>query len=762
MSSLHSRLDFDKELVLVISSMAILSMIFLMQRTRVLQAAEIPHSRFRHHVSVADSIGMTRTTDWIPARFSPDGKHFVIVLKNGNLKQNTNEYSVLLWKTSDVFKSTTPELLLKMSSSSNREGIEDVTWLDDSATFMFLGEHPGELHQLYTFNVRSHVLKQITRHPTSVHAYSADPKGKYFSYLAEEPSRKLWNSQTLREGITVSTEPLPKLMQGETGGEDDSRGQLFYGSPRNRSRQLTTQDKIDFGSKPVVSPDGNYVVLATLVTAVPKNWREYLNPDIQRESSAQRGRGLTGFIRRFELIDTISGTSKPLLDSPAGTSGSEVAWAPDSRSVIITRVFLPLDNTEGDDREARKSHTFTVEVTPSTGEIAKISQEDLYGADWNLVTNRLCSHAMRLESSTFFGLNESVCFQKRGGKWEQLQSLPSDESIPDIVVEEDMNTPPNLVAVDRTTRRKYLLLDLNPHFKQLQLAKVEEIEWNGTDGHPLTGGLYYPVEYVPGKRYPLVIQTHGWSRKRFMIDGPYNTGSAAQALASQNMFVLQADDGNLLSRDTPDEAPREAAGYEDAIDYLDQMGLIDHRRVGIEGFSRSCLFIKFALTHSKFTFAAASVADGIDAGYFQYIAFSNTYADVPEEAEKLNAGQPWGKGLAPWSRQSPGFNLDKVETPLRILALDPRSVLGEWEWFAGLTRLGKPVEMIYLHDGAHDLVRPWDRMISQQGNVDWFRFWLKGEEDSDPAKAEQYARWRELRKLQEQNEKKPASESVSR
>ena len=40
------------------------------------------------------------------------------------------------------------------------------------------------------------------------------------------------------------------------------------------------------------------------------------------------------------------------------------------------------------------------------------------------------------------------------------------------------------------------------------------------------------------------------------------------------------------------------------------------------------------------------------------------------------------------------------------------------------------------------------------GSVDWLRFWLKGEEDPDPAKVEQYARWRELRKLQEENEKK--------
>ena len=81
-------------------------------------------------------------------------------------------------------------------------------------------------------------------------------------------------------------------------------------------------------------------------------------------------------------------------------------------------------------------------------------------------------------------------------------------------------------------------------------------------------------------------------------------------------------------------------------------------------------------------------------------------------------------------------------------------ILSEWEWFAGLSRLGKPVDLIYLPDGSHILVKPWERMVSQQGAVDWFRFWLKGEEDLDPAKAEQYTRWRELRKLQEGKETK--------
>ena len=67
---------------------------------------------------------------------------------------------------------------------------------------------------------------------------------------------------------------------------------------------------------------------------------------------------------------------------------------------------------------------------------------------------------------------------------------------------------------------------------------------------------------------------------------------------------------------------------------------------------------------------------------------------------------------------------------------------------------GKPVDLIYIPGAQHILQKPLDRFASQQGNVDWFRFWLKGEEDPSPAKADQYKRWRELRKAQEENDAK--------
>jgi hypothetical protein len=57
-----------------------------------------------------------------------------------------------------------------------------------------------------------------------------------------------------------------------------------------------------------------------------------------------------------------------------------------------------------------------------------------------------------------------------------------------------------------------------------------------------------------------------------------------------------------------------------------------------------------------------------------------------------------------------------------------------------------------LNTDEHVLTNPAERVASQGGSVDWFRFWLQAYEDPDPTKARQYVRWRQLRKMQEENE----------
>jgi len=180
-------------------------------------------------------------------------------------------------------------------------------------------------------------------------------------------------------------------------------------------------------------------------------------------------------------------------------------------------------------------------------------------------------------------------------------------------------------------------------------------------------------------------------------------------------------------------------------------------RVGIVGFSATVCDVAYTLTHSTYHFAAASLVDGVDCGYFQEIAYPHL---APEFSQVNGGAMPFGKGLSAWLEQSPTFALGNVNTPVRLLALGSADVLQQWEWFVALSLQRKPVEYVVLPDAAHLVVKPWERMSAQQGLVDWLCFWLKSEEDPDPAKTDQYARWRELQKLQRQNSTKPQASSA--
>jgi dipeptidyl aminopeptidase/acylaminoacyl peptidase len=707
-------------------------------------------------VTVADAILMTHAIDdsyaylgpprGRVAHFSPDGAKFVVVLRKGNLEGNTNEYSVVLWRTPRIFSSPLSETLLTLSSSSNREAISDISWLDDSETIVFLGERPNELRQMFAFNIRTRRLKKLTSHPSNVLGYSMSANGHLIAFTAERPPRNFFDGKSERDGFVVSTDYLIELLADKRRETACCviQSELFLQRIGEAARAITLRDRIsnDFRT-PYISPNGHFILVRTEVEKIPEEWREYTEATLAEYVRR-------GSVERYSIIDAATGQERPLLDAPISPSGSQVAWSPDSLSVAIAGVNLPLDKPNGSDRDRRKSTSFIVEVRVDSGNVVEIGTDDLKLLSWEKKgSNRLIFGPGR--SYLKAEAPPQIVFEEKEGKWGRLGDSIPNSRLPTIVVEEDMNSPPKIVAIDPTSTRKVLLLDLNPQFKDLQFAKVEEIHWKGMAGQEVKGGLYYPVGYIRGHKYPLVVQTHGWNPNKFWIDGPSSTAFAAQPLAGKGIVVLQSDE--QYGYGDPKETERDEASLEGAIDYLDAQQLIDRSRVGIIGWSRSCLVVKYALSHPTYRLAAASITDGIDAGYFQYIAT----AQLPGPTnfyERINGGTPFGDGLKTWLERSPSFNIDKVETPLLITAENSSALLYEWEWFAALRRLGKPVEMVVMQDGSHELQKPWERVISLQANVDWFSFWLKGEEDPDPAKKEQYGRWRGLKKMQEENDAK--------
>jgi hypothetical protein len=69
-------------------------------------------------------------------------------------------------------------------------------------------------------------------------------------------------------------------------------------------------------------------------------------------------------------------------------------------------------------------------------------------------------------------------------------------------------------------------------------------------------------------------------------------------------------------------------------------------------------------------------------------------------------------------------NLDKITAPLLLQSI--LAPLSEWEIYSGLRWFQKPTELLNFYpEGIYTLVKPGQRMTSQQTTVDLFCFWKK-------------------------------------
>jgi dipeptidyl aminopeptidase/acylaminoacyl peptidase len=711
-------------------------------------------AHFTRPVTIADSIRMTTIDNpnyslgtWgrdDVAAFSPDGKRFVVIVKKGNVEQNTVEYSLLLYQTAQALSSSPPEVLASLSSSSPRPAIESVTWQDDR-TLAFLGENPGERHQLYRVDCDSKRIRKLTNQPTDLMNYAFSSKGDIF-FTAAKPAQLIGGKGN---HVIVDRENLYQLVSGVQFGVLAGLDLFVTRKGSNRPAPLRVNGMMEGDSPPWPSPDGRYLAIQTIASRsdIPLDWYDYQTVAQQTILSRQG----SSKVNEYELIDLATGASQPLIDAPVGAWYSNAAWSDDSRSVFISGTDLPLDVPDPAERKLRQANLFVAEVEIPSRRIVTIMHEDAIIRHWYSQTNELLLQLTNHQSFSNFAEGALVSFRRTREGWKQ-QDTPAIEAKTkdriEIAVEEDMNTPPRLVTRDLKTGTRSLLLDPNPQFRNLQFGRVEEIKFKVADGHEMTAGLYRPPDYLRGKRYPLVIQTHGWTSDRFWIDGPDRTAMAAQSLAGKGFFVAQVGDDFDSAIFTPNEGKVAMAEFEGIIDYLNAMGLIDPNRVGIVAFSATGPGVGYAIAHSKYRFGAAVLSSTNDAGYFTYLSMFNLDGAMPR-FEPINGGAPFGPGLASWLKEAPEFSLDKVSTAMRLEPNSGFDVFALWEWFVGFRRLGKPVEMVFMPDADHVVTRPQDRIISQGGAVDWFDFWLEGEEDPAPAKAQQYARWRELRKLQD-------------
>jgi dipeptidyl aminopeptidase/acylaminoacyl peptidase len=677
-------------------------------------AVQVSTETKKRQIGVTDAIEMTCLGDSddslynSPAHYSPDGKRFFILLKKADLKEDKNEFQLFFYDTEKVFRSPEPDAQLSMSSTSNRDAIHDVRWLGDSQSVAFIGENPGEKGQVYTFDVAAHRLERRTDHASAVTTFDITSDEREIAFVAEpQPKSPLDSAKVRQTGLVITTNSVWDLLRGTLPNWTEYG--LFLQRSGSAERQVALGDEyaithLSYWVTPHLSPDGQHVLVYANRRNSPAQWHLYRDKGLQYGLNVDNGSGYTNVhVLEYLVVDFANGSVKSLLNVPSvpWERFHRFAWMPKGDQVLV-HSFLPLNIDDRTEELEREVHDYDVAVDISSGSYRKIASTE----------------------------------------WPKSVVL---DNLPIVQIRQALSKPPVLFVTDTKTGAQSMLKDLNPQFSKLEFGRVEAIEWSTTRGAEVEGGLYYPADYIPGRLYPLIIQTHGFVREEFSMDGrsEWSSGFAARPLAAKGFFVLQvgAYKNHLgeAEESTPAEAKLEVEKYEGAIDYLKQRQLIDDQSVGISGFSRTFYLVGCALIESRYHFAAASLVDGIDGSYLQFLMFGGA------DSVMLNGGFPFGQGLQAWLQRAPGFNLDKVRTPIRLVSTGSTGWLAQWEWFALLKDMRKPVDFIYLPDATHLIVKPSERKTAMQGLVDWFCFWVKGNEDSDPAKSEQYVRWRALK-----------------
>ena len=519
-----------------------------------------------------------------------------------------------------------------------------------------------------------------------------------------------------------------------------------------------------------LSPDGRWLISAEPVEGkVPKAWEVFdPTPLFERRRLRTDDPYLTrpGNVlrpRRYLLINLMTGDSRVLLDSPSAEylgyaqEANEAVWFGNGTRVLVTNVYVPPE-VSGEQKRAFHARPCAV----ASVDIPSLRSRCLYFDETNgppsgrhLVDAKFGSSRDEIVVTRRrqTGGVDHIVFHLREGAWEPdpkaaelLEDSPnshSPQSVLRIYVKQNLNEIPTLWASDPDAKAARQLWDPNPQLQQLAFGQATVLRWKDSAGRDWIGGLVKPVGYVAGHRYPLVVQMYNFREHEFLTDGTDPSAFTARHLASVGIVVLQIEkQANTLSEQDPQTS---LDGYQSAVHLLSDDGLIDPHHVGVVGFSWTCWYVINALIKAPKLFAAATIADGLDNSYMQYMLGTPSNPDLEGQMNQIKGSSPFGAGLKRWVDLAPGFHLDQVETPVRIEAIDPDSVLQEWELYGSLFMQHKPVDLIYFPDGTHIHQNPLERLESQQGNVDWMRFWLQGYEDPDLSKQEQYIRWRRLR-----------------
>jgi hypothetical protein len=713
--------------------------------------------------------------------FSPDREHFLTVTIKGNVDSGKREATLWIFRSTDVRRYlgssaikdfSAARVLARHASASNLDPISYWSWSSDSRSVLFLGADDEGIERLFRVRVSGGSPVALSNPDQDVSRY--DERNGHVVYLAHPPVRADALYQAggsslpdvqIGTGDNIQALMFPNWIATTFHSSEDTLWRAGEGAPavvRNSDNHEPLQLN---DSALVVSPDGSQVLVTQPVSLIPAAWERYWPqhdaPGLRIMADTPATQAKTGFYRpkQFALVNLATGATSTLLSTPIELAtivynNALAAWSEAGDRIALLGAYPPSDIEAG--FEDKAGHIFSCAlgiVQVKTHELECLQKQQPvdsvrqpYATRGQMISLRWSNQDLELDAQyvTPSAPNERIMARFRHDRrgWAAVRKGLRDHDGPLVEVHEALNEPPVLVGKLESRSAERLLMDPNPQLHEIALGSVTPYHWQDARGREWSGALVQPPDAIPGHRYPLVIQTHNLQRAQFLVDGPSTTGFAARALAAREMRVLQVDEP-AYDAATISESESGAAGYRAAIKQLSSDGLVDPTKVGIIAWSHMGPYVAQSLIEDAQTYKAATFAEAAFNSYVEYLV-NIDYLGGGAREQMIRAqfgAKPFGAGLQSWLQRSAGFRTDRICAPSLFQFNTPTTLLYAWDTYAALRAQDKPVELLYIRNGSHTLIKPLERLSEQGINVDWYDYWLNGHKDSDPAKAAQYARW---------------------
>lgn len=309
--------------------------------------------------------------------------------------------------------------------------------------------------------------------------------------------------------------------------------------------------------------------------------------------------------------------------------------------------------------------------------------------------------------------------------------------------------PRRIVGIRLGDGSSRAIFDPNPEFASLDRPRVERLRWRNPAGLPAWGDLLLPVGTKPPGGWPLVIVQY--TSRGFLRGGtgdeypilPFAANGVAVLSFQRPPLVVQSLPG-LTSTEAVaavlknwDERRSTHASLVAGLERVFARGDIDRRRVGITGLSDGSTTARYALV-AGMPFRAASLSTCC-----RYLRSDLIYGGtvLADEMQAMGFPKVTDDDPAFWAPVSLPQAAARIKTPM-LFQLSDEEGLFALETVAALREHDVPAELRIFPDEHHIKWQPAHRAAVYARNLDWFRFWLRNEEDADPAKQEQYRRWR--------------------